>query len=453
MAIGHSNQISIADDPAALAAGELTPGKWNGDPHVIKDAHGSTYSVDQLVNASTNAIFVDPVNGLDTNTGMYTNPVKTIAHALTIVRVGGDLMLAAGTYKENNISINSSVNLIGVDPTTTIINGQLLGQIFMINAGICLFKNLTIENGKSPTAGNFGGGIQNNGILTVDNCTFSGNNCTIGYGGGIANETTMYVKNSIFTGNTGLWGGGIFNDRPSVMTLDNCSFTNNAVTSSNDISNPTSATVSRGAGIFNLGSGTLNNCIFTGNTGFEAVGIGNYGNPPNVLNVNQCTFSGNVALSTGAAIDTFQATTNLNGCIFTNNTATYGGGALYLDGQDTVTLMTTVNATGCIFIGNISNQASGRSGAGNGGAIYNYRSALNVIGCYFNANTGTVSGGAIMSYGSTTSGQATATSVIGNSTFNHNTAPSGGAILANDSLTSRQVANGFINASDTISLS
>ena len=47
-----------------------------------------------------------------------------------------------------------------------------------------------------------GGGIYNDGTLTVSNSTFAGNSASSGSGGGIYNHGTVTVSNSTFSGNS-----------------------------------------------------------------------------------------------------------------------------------------------------------------------------------------------------------------------------------------------------------
>ena len=82
-------------------------------------------------------------------------------------------------------------------------------RLFDVATGASLtLTNLTIQNGLASGAG---GGILNNGTLSVSGCTVSGNSA--GSGGGIWNAGTMTVQNSTLSGNSasGL-GGGIENE-------------------------------------------------------------------------------------------------------------------------------------------------------------------------------------------------------------------------------------------------
>src|SRR5262249_12169923 len=68
---------------------------------------------------------------------------------------------------------------------------------------------LTVANGVGDT----GGGLYNEGTLTLGNCTLSGNAAPAGYGGGVFNTGTLTVNASTLCGNAAdNNGGAIFND-------------------------------------------------------------------------------------------------------------------------------------------------------------------------------------------------------------------------------------------------
>jgi hypothetical protein len=71
--------------------------------------------------------------------------------------------------------------------------------------------------GLTITGDDTGGGIFNDGILTVDNCTITGN--TWDYGGGLYNEGIAAISDSTISGNSALSGGAVYNYR-SGSTLD-----------------------------------------------------------------------------------------------------------------------------------------------------------------------------------------------------------------------------------------
>jgi len=154
-------------------------------------------------------------------------------------------------------------------------------RIFTVSGGttVVTISGMTISNGKTPevdipgfsTAD--GGGISNNGTLTITGSTISGNSTSNGDGGGISNEAegTLTITGSTISGNStpnedAGFGGGIIN----VGTL--------MVTDSTISGNSTRGS---GGGIFsdtNLSdlTTTLTNSTISGNTsGFRGGGVRN----------------------------------------------------------------------------------------------------------------------------------------------------------------------------------
>ena len=100
-------------------------------------------------------------------------------------------------------------------PGITIDGGDAV-QVLMVGAGSTVeLKDLTISNGLSAFEdGGTGGGIRNDGTLSVTNCVFSGNTaegCDLcGAGGAIFNDGRLAVTKSQFSDNqsSGFSGGG-----------------------------------------------------------------------------------------------------------------------------------------------------------------------------------------------------------------------------------------------------
>jgi hypothetical protein len=161
----------------------------------------------------------------------------------TITLTSGELVIP------NNLTINGpGANLLAI-------SGNNSSRVFNIQATV-IISGVTIKDGAIDTSSSIlngrGGGIYNNGNLTVINSTFSGNSTDtpagagIG-GGGIYNNGSLTVINSTFSGNStdtpagaGYGGGGIYN---------NGSLT---VTGSTVVSN---SAVYNGGGIYNEGPG------------------------------------------------------------------------------------------------------------------------------------------------------------------------------------------------------
>ncbi|MDA8184790.1 MAG: IPT/TIG domain-containing protein, partial [Actinomycetota bacterium] len=112
----------------------------------------------------------------------------------------------------------------------------------ILNNGIMTVTDSTISGNTSIGPG--GGGILNNGFMTVTDSTMSGNTATSGYGGGgIFNSGIMTVTDSTISGNTAPYGGGIFN-YGGTMTVTDSTVSGNTATSGY-------------GGIFNNSGGTM----------------------------------------------------------------------------------------------------------------------------------------------------------------------------------------------------
>jgi hypothetical protein len=131
-------------------------------------------------------------------------------------------------------------------------------RLFDVATGASLtLTNLTVNNGLTSGAG---GGILNNGTLSVSGCTVSGNSA--GAGGGIWGGT-MTVQNSTLSGNSAGEGGGIYSEGGSI-TISGSTLSHNSA----DV----------GGGIYN-GAGFLNisGCTVSHNTATQwGGGIYNY---------------------------------------------------------------------------------------------------------------------------------------------------------------------------------
>ncbi len=106
-------------------------------------------------------------------------------------------------------------------------------RIFNLAVGAVVEINgLTITNGNTER----GGGIFNNGTLTINDTTISGNTATgtlssTGGGGGIHNLGILLVNNSTLSSNEAVFGGGISSQGfGTVLTIDNSLFAYNIAT-------------------------------------------------------------------------------------------------------------------------------------------------------------------------------------------------------------------------------
>jgi hypothetical protein len=114
----------------------------------------------------------------------------------------------------------------------------------VINDGTLSIKNSIIS-------GNTGGGLGNFGTLAIDNSVISNNAANFG-GGGVRNFGTLTIKNSTISGNTSNFGGGGVYNYYGTVTIENSTISNNAATNDGGgISNEGGANQGRGLTITN----------------------------------------------------------------------------------------------------------------------------------------------------------------------------------------------------------
>jgi N-acetylneuraminic acid mutarotase len=182
------------------------------------------------------------------------------------------------TLTTGTLTINQNLTIDG-SGHAVILDGNNAVTVFVINSGASAsISGLTIQHGNGASTGGNGGGIANQGTLTLTGVTLQ-NNTTPGYGGGIRNDGTLTIQSSALIDNSAMSsGGGIINH--GTATVVNSTFAGNmaespggailngdtlTVTSSTFVNNSANA----GGGISNdiLQTVTLNNVIIANSTG------------------------------------------------------------------------------------------------------------------------------------------------------------------------------------------
>ncbi|HZY41156.1 MAG TPA: choice-of-anchor Q domain-containing protein, partial [Anaerolineae bacterium] len=179
---------------------------------------------------STVTFTVDNINDLidtDTSDGVCTpgscslraaimQANKIPAPGATIIVPSGIYTLTrppAGTDPDYNGDLNLTtpasgnpiISIIGAGAASTIIDANQIDRVLRIDSGRTVsISGVTIRNGYSPVSD--GGGIWNNGSLTVSSSTISGNHAV--RGGGIFDEHSLTVLNSIISQNMSDHAGG-----------------------------------------------------------------------------------------------------------------------------------------------------------------------------------------------------------------------------------------------------
>jgi hypothetical protein len=178
----------------------------------------------------------------------------TLNKDLTISGPGaGNLSIdGLGYYQAFNIPVGKTVILLNL----TITHGTSVNGGGIYNEGNLTINQCTVSD---HTATGDGGGLYNKGTVTVSRSTFSGNHAS--NGGGIKNEGgVLSVTNSTFTGNVaGIRGGGIDSSSNSTLAVTNSTFRDNSATTGGGISNPSSVS-------------TAKNVLMAGNGGWNCNG-------------------------------------------------------------------------------------------------------------------------------------------------------------------------------------
>src|SRR5262249_58555579 len=119
------------------------------------------------------------------------------------------------TLTSGELAVTKDLAVAGPGPDVITVSGNHASRVFDIAARVSVaLSGLTIADGFSLDS--FGGGIQNNGALTVTGSTFTGNRAN--FGGGIQNSGTLTVTGSTLSGNAAAGGGGVGNEISGSVT-------------------------------------------------------------------------------------------------------------------------------------------------------------------------------------------------------------------------------------------
>jgi hypothetical protein len=238
-----------------------------------------------------------------------------------------------GNYRVFTVDKNAVVEISSL----TIANGLSSTQ----GGGLSNDGTLTLDNiafsGNSAVQG--GGGIYNSpsGSLTVSDTTLSNNKTAEGSGGAMLNDGMLTISKSTISANHAAEGAGLYNSSPGTLTIANCTISSN--TGAND-----------GGGIYNSGTLAITGSTISGNTAIDnGGGILSAG----TLTVSGTTVSSNsISDSLGSAVDAFGGPVTMSDSTFTGNMAHSGFGTLSLKSP-------TAMLTNCLISNNNSGMAGG----------------------------------------------------------------------------------------------
>jgi len=189
-----------------------------------------------------------------------------------------------GTYGADTITFVASLNGTPI----TLIGSQLPAVTTVITITGNGAANTIVQANAAPKIATYRVfQVNASGNLTLDGLTVKNGQCNgscataTGSGGGIYNVGTLTVTNSTFSGNSATNGGGVFNSSGGTLMVMNSTFSGNSATS-------------RGGGISNLSGGTtLTNGTFINNSANYGGGMSNASNSGLGTTLTNVTFSGN----------------------------------------------------------------------------------------------------------------------------------------------------------------
>ena len=258
----------------------------------------------------------------------------------------GDYGSGGGIYNDGTLTLVNTTVISNSVYSSGYTGGAALGGGIYNNGNLALIDSLVGNN-----AAGFGGGIYNKGTLDLTHSTVNGNSAMssafflTGYGGGIANDGgTTALHNSSVISNTTLGSGGGICNKAGALSLSYTTVSTNTAGSFGG----------SGGGIESSGGTlTLYNSIVSGNSLTGTYGGGGI-STSGVANLINSTISRNRAPS-AAGIST-GGNTNLTNCTISDNVADNYAGGISAAGK--------TNLTNCTVSGNV---AAGTSGYGTGG--------------------------------------------------------------------------------------
>jgi hypothetical protein len=168
-------------------------------------------------------------NQTELNDAIACYNAKNVAgsYAITVTQ---DITLTASSRAINNTTPGAVLTIAG---NYNAVDGQDISGVRVFNILTdtnVILNELTVTGGNLDQAGEYGGGIENRGTLTVTHSAVSGNS-TGDDGGGISNWGTLTISNSTISDNhapqTGGDGGGIYNHTDGALYIYNSTVAGN----------------------------------------------------------------------------------------------------------------------------------------------------------------------------------------------------------------------------------
>ena len=159
------------------------------------------------------------------NVSFNDNPENIASPAPNTVQIITSLPItlspALGTLQFSNTGTAEEIDNVGRG--LAVISGNGAVGVLQVNQGVTVtLTDLEITAGMATT----GGGIENDGSLTLNSTTVTGNSATEG-GGGVNNTGSLTLTGATISGNTATSGGGV-NNTGTLMLSDSAAITGNS---------------------------------------------------------------------------------------------------------------------------------------------------------------------------------------------------------------------------------
>lgn len=326
-------------------------------------------TTDDELNADGDCSLREAIQAANGDVAVDNCPAGAGADVITLAAGIHQLSLTGASEDGNatgDLDIDGDVKIVGAGAGAgmgaTVIDGADIDRVIHILAGTVTIRSLTVRNGLAPASlqlgvpGQAGGGIYNNGNLTLEDCEVAENESGEG-------DHESWLGGS---GSNGGAGAGVAST--GVLTVRNCVIRDNTAGQGGLGEYPGAG--GAGGGVYSAGSLTVEGSIFTGNwagqSGLDGLMLEWYGGPggaissrgPLIIRTSELrdnnAGSGDYACD-GGAIDHRDAAFSVRDTLIDRNTSFWGS----FDGA-TVHL---ANASGEIVNTTISNNYPGPDGA------------------------------------------------------------------------------------------
>jgi Bacterial Ig-like domain (group 3)/MBG domain (YGX type) len=248
----------------------------------------------------------------DTVTTLTDSGTGSLRAALAAANSGDTIVFSNGLTGTitlaSTLTINNNVTIQGPGANLLTVSGNNAVTVFTVNSGVQMsLSGLTIANGN--TGGGPGGGISNNGVLTVTNSSFNDNSAGGNEGVAINNSGTLVVSASSFIGNSASLGdagvGGAINNS-GVLTVNDSTFSANSSNNGGAICNSD-------------GTATISDSTFSANSSGSAGGGAIFVFGGAVTAANNIFADNSARVGAGVATSGADSSASLSDNVFFNN--------------------------------------------------------------------------------------------------------------------------------------